>query len=125
MPLSHRHIAAVLVTGWLLLSSSAQANPPESYGESVGRKLGSSLANMTTGALEIPKTMVNTTNDSNVVYGILGGAIKGVVNTGGRLAVGVLDLITAPIPTQAIVYPVVVWDDFSAETRYGPIMKGQ
>ena len=38
----------------------------------------------------------------------------------GRVGVGITDLVTAPIPTYPIVDPLYVWDDYYAETTYGP-----
>lgn len=96
-----------------------KSQQPTTYGGKVGRKASSAFANLTTGWLEIPKNMINTSNQSNVFYGIVGGLFKGVVNMAGRLGVGVADLITIPIPTQPIAYPIYVWDDFDVDTSYG------
>lgn len=117
-------------TGSYMTGSSAaapfvQVPQPETYGETVNRKLISSLANLTTSTLEIPKTVIIINNQSNFAFGFAGGAIKGMINTVGRMGVGILDLITAPIPTKPIVYPLYVWDDFDAETTYGPVFRLQ
>jgi putative exosortase-associated protein (TIGR04073 family) len=94
-----------------------------SYGSKVGNKALSAFANLTTGVLEIPKNMINTTNQSNVFYGIIGGLFKGIVHTAGRLGVGVADLVTIPLPTQPIAYPVYIWEDFDIDTTYGPVFR--
>jgi putative exosortase-associated protein (TIGR04073 family) len=96
---------------------------PTTYGGKVGRKASSAFANLTTGWLEIPKNMINTSNQSNVFYGIVGGLFKGVVNMAGRLGVGVADLITIPIPTKPIAYPVYIWEDFDVDTSYGDVFR--
>lgn len=94
-----------------------------SYGSKVGHKALSAFANLTTSWLELPKNMINTSNDSNVFYGIVGGVFKGVLNMAGRIAVGIGDLITIPLPTQPIAYPVYIWDDFDVDTTFGPAFR--
>jgi hypothetical protein len=34
---------------------------------------------------------------------------------------GTFDLVTFPLPSQSIVKPVYVYDNFRVETQYGPI----
>lgn len=94
-----------------------------SYGEKIGGKAANAFANMTTAPLEIPKNMINTSNKSNVFYGIVGGMFKGVINTAGRLAVGIFDLVTLPVPTVPIAQPAYIWDDFGVDTTYGPAFR--
>lgn len=91
----------------------------QSYGSQVGEKALNGFANLTTAILEIPKNMINTTNDSNIVLGTVGGLMKGIIHTLGRMGVGLADLITAPIPTTPIAQPAYIWDDFDLDTTYG------
>lgn len=114
-----RNAAALLLSATACFSLTVQADESESYGQTVGRKLSTGLANIATSSLEIPKNIVIVNNQSNVIYGFIGGTLKGLLNMGGRIGVGVLDLVSAPIPTQPIVYPLYVWDNFDAETTYG------
>lgn len=100
-----------------------RSQQPTTYGGKVGRKASSALANLTTSWLEVPKNMINTTNQSNVFYGIVGGLFKGLVNMAGRLGVGVADLITIPLPTKPIAYPVYIWEDFDVDTTYGDVFR--
>ncbi|MEQ1636054.1 MAG: exosortase system-associated protein, TIGR04073 family [Methylococcales bacterium] len=99
--------------------SISHAEEHGNYERGVLEKAGNGFANLTTSALEIPKNIINTTNDSNIIFGFFGGMLKGTVNMVGRMGVGLVDLITAPIPTQAIVHPALVWDDFDVDTQYG------
>jgi putative exosortase-associated protein (TIGR04073 family) len=94
-----------------------------SYGSKIGNKALNGFANLTTSMLEIPKNVINTTNQSNIFYGIIGGLIKGVINTIGRMAVGITDLITFPLPTKPIARPVYIWDDFDIDTTYGDVFR--
>lgn len=95
----------------------------QSYGDKVGEKAWSGFTNMNTALFEIPKNIINTTNQSNVAYGFIGGTVKGILNTAGRFISGFTDLITAPIITQPIVQPDPIWIDFDADTTYGPVFR--
>jgi putative exosortase-associated protein (TIGR04073 family) len=119
-------IATVFLSVLILLAPPAihaESFYRPSYGEQVGQKAARSFANLGTAWLEIPKNMINVSNQSNVFYGLTGGLFKGLVNTAGRLGVAVADLVSLPIPTQPIVYPVYVWQDFDADTVYGPAFR--
>lgn len=71
------------------------------------------------------KNVIIVSNESNFAFGFVGGTFKGMVVGAGRMGVGLLDLLTAPIPTYPIVYPAYVWDDFYADTSFGPAFVGQ
>ncbi|MGR9054233.1 MAG: exosortase system-associated protein, TIGR04073 family [Gammaproteobacteria bacterium] len=119
----HRYIAPFVMAGLLALATSVSAEdsfaPDQSYGEKVRHKALNATANMTTSILEVPKNVINTTNDSNLIYGLTGGLFKGVLNMLGRVGVGVADFVTIPLATKPITYPVYVWDDFDVDTTYG------
>jgi putative exosortase-associated protein (TIGR04073 family) len=93
--------------------------PAQSYGDKVGEKALSGFTNINTAFLEIPKNIINTTNESNVAFGVIGGGVKGILNTVGRLLSGVADLVTAPLPTHPIAQPDQIWQDFDVDTTYG------
>ncbi|MEQ1621536.1 MAG: exosortase system-associated protein, TIGR04073 family [Methylococcales bacterium] len=116
-------IRTLFITGLLASSvtlvSANDATDQSSYGSKIGNKALNGFANLATAPLEIPKNIINTTNQSNIFYGVIGGLFKGIVNTGGRIGVGVADLVTFPIPTKPIAYPVYIWDDFDVDTTYG------
>ncbi|MGZ5052094.1 MAG: exosortase system-associated protein, TIGR04073 family [Methylobacter sp.] len=111
--------------GGVAAMPSARVNQTRhrSYGEKVGGKAANAFVNLVSAPLEIPKNMINTSNKSNVFYGIVGGLFKGVINTAGRLGVGVADLITIPLPTLPIAQPAYIWDDFDVDTSYGPAFR--
>ncbi len=94
-----------------------------SYGGKVGNKALNAFANLTAGVLEIPKNIINTTNQSNIVYGVVGGLFKGLIHTGGRIGVGIADLVTIPLPTKPIAQPIYIWEDFDVDTAYGPVFR--
>jgi putative exosortase-associated protein (TIGR04073 family) len=107
----------------LLLATLGAAVPAvqaEDYGTTTTLKLGSGLSNLAMGWLEIPKNMINTSNQTNVLFGISGGLLKGLLHTAGRTLTGAADFLTFPVPTQPIAHPEFVWQKFSEETTYGP-----
>jgi putative exosortase-associated protein (TIGR04073 family) len=107
----------------LLLAGIGAAMPAaraDDYGATTTLKLGSGLSNLTMGWLEIPKNMINTSNQTNVLLGISGGLLKGLLHTIGRTLTGAVDFLTFPLPTQPIAHPTFVWQTFFDETSYGP-----
>lgn len=90
------------------------------YGEMVRAKLASGLTNMSFGLVEIPKNMINTSNETNALLGVTGGLMKGTLHTVGRLLAGGLDFLTFPVPSQPITHPTYVWQQFNVDTSYGP-----
>ncbi|MGR8978944.1 MAG: exosortase system-associated protein, TIGR04073 family [Gammaproteobacteria bacterium] len=95
------------------------------YWIETGAKFANSIANMVASPVEIPKNIINTANDSNLLYGLTGGSVKGIVNMGGRILVGLADFLTFPLPTKPIAYPLYVWEDFDSDTSYGEIFSLQ
>ncbi len=85
-------------------------------------KLQSGIANIATGWLEIPKNInlvgqqPNTPASGAAAIGL--GTLQGGWYTINRMGCGILDLITAIVPTKPSVDPVFVWDDFSRETKF-------
>ncbi|BBA34973.1 uncharacterized protein sS8_3030 [Methylocaldum marinum] len=103
------------------MSSASPAS--DDYGQDVGTKLGSGLSNLALGWVEFPKNIINTTNETNVLFGLSGGFLKGGLHTLGRIASGVVDVLTFPLPTQPITKPGFVWENFDVETQYGPVFQ--
>ncbi len=102
---------------------TAAAKRPESYGATIGKKVGAGFSNIGLGFLEIPKNVINTTNEGNFALGITGGVLKGVLYTCGRVLVGVTDLLTFPVPSAPLTTPQFVWQKFNVETRYNSAFK--
>ncbi|MCF7965692.1 MAG: exosortase system-associated protein, TIGR04073 family [Methylobacter tundripaludum] len=104
-------------------ASGADELQQQGYGGKVGNKAMNAFANLTTGVLEIPKNIINTTNKSNIFYGVVGGLFKGLVHTGGRIGSGIADLVTIPLPTKPIAQPRYIWENFDVDTTYGPVFR--
>lgn len=114
-----RNYLKIAILLGILSAAIEAAAGEESYDIKIRRKLGIGLGNVVTGWLEIPKTMIDTYNRTNFWFALSGGVIKGLVNTGGRVLSGTLDVLTFYVPTQPVPQPALVWQDFDADTRYG------
>ncbi len=108
----------------ITLATATPADEHKPYGERFGHKIVNGLSNMTLSVLEIPKNIINTTNQSNIFYGLTGGLAKGIINMVGRTAAGATDFITSPLPTRQLVEPAYPWQDyFEKDTAYGKVFK--
>ena len=101
----------------------AKVQKPESYEQIISTKLGSGFSNVTLAIMEVPKNVINTSNEVNLALGVTGGLFKGFLHMGGRSLAGVLDLLTFPIPTVPITAPPYPWQDYTHDTRYNPLFK--
>ncbi|MCK5897883.1 MAG: exosortase system-associated protein, TIGR04073 family [Methylococcales bacterium] len=104
-------------------SSYSQNIRERSYSQIVGRKAANGFTNIGTAILEVPKNIINTTNESNLLFGLTGGTIKGLLHMMGRMGAGITDATTMLFPTQPILEPTYPWEDFDKETQYKPIFR--
>lgn len=95
-----------------------QVSSAHSYPVKVGEKLSTGVANIVTGIVEIPKTMIITGRREGATYGMTAGFFIGLVHTLGRTLTGALDVATFLVPTTPIVHTRYVWEDFNNETTY-------
>ncbi len=120
--MKHTTHAALAVLFSITVSTATLADEHKSYGERFGHKVVNGISNMALSVLEIPKNIINTTNQSNIFYGLTGGLAKGIINTVGRTAAGATDLVTSPLPTKQFVEPAYPWQDyFEKDTTYGKV----
>lgn len=117
-----KHInKACLVTALMFLfafSSVSQAENSDGYGNHFQNKLGHGLANMTLGFVEIPKNVINVSDDSGFLMGASVGTLRGILHGVSRTLLGVADFITSPIATGDYVAPGLPWERFTEDTRY-------
>ncbi|SDH72266.1 exosortase system-associated protein, TIGR04073 family [Nitrosomonas sp. Nm132] len=112
---------------FFLSSQSAIAQSYTMYGERMeqsyptmaGEKLMNGIVNAATGFVELPKTIILTSQRDGVPYGLTVGLLTGLIHTVGRTVLGALDAATFFIPTRPTVYPPYIWQDFDRETTYG------
>ncbi|MDD5036146.1 MAG: exosortase system-associated protein, TIGR04073 family [Methylococcaceae bacterium] len=88
------------------------------YPAKIAGKFGLGFINVATGLVEIPKTMVVESSNEGITSGLTLGFVKGVGHMMGRSVLGILDVVSFPIPTRSMVTPPVVWQDFDQETSY-------
>lgn len=100
-------------------SCYAPLSQAEGYMADVGHKFVRGFSNLFGGIGEVPKNIVNASNKTNPVIGGSGGLMMGTLDTLGRTASGIVDVITSPIPTKSLVQPEFVWEDFNHDTKYG------
>jgi len=105
----------------LLLMQSVSFAQADSYFDQVGEKLAVGTSNVALSWLEIPKNILVTSHQHNVLVGVSAGTMKGVLHMMGRTLLGAFDLVTLPIPSESIVKPAYVYQNFKVETRYGPV----
>jgi putative exosortase-associated protein (TIGR04073 family) len=105
----------------MVFSSAAWADDGDglSYPAKIGGKLGIGLMNAATGIVEIPKSMAVESSKEGIGMGMSVGFLKGMTNMLGRSFLGMLDVVSFPLPTKPLVTPPVVFQDFSEETTYG------
>ena len=89
-----------------------------SYPARIGGKIGNGIANVATGFVEIPKTIIVANSEQGPAYAATAGFVTGIVHTVGRTLCGAYDLVTFIIPTKPVVTPDYIWQDFDKETSY-------
>ena len=90
----------------------------DSYPQKMGQKLAVGFANIVTGFVELPKTIIITGKEKGAAYGATAGFGTGIVQMLGRTLFGAADLVTFMIPTKPMIYPEYVWNDIDKETTY-------
>ncbi len=114
-----RNAKSFFLTAVLAMAAYAPASQADGYFSEVGDKVTRGFANLFTGIGEVPKNIVGASKKTNPVVGGTGGLIMGTLDTLGRTASGVFDIITSPLPTKSLVEPAYVWEDFDKDTSYG------
>lgn len=109
----------VFLVAALAVNAYAPASHAEGYIDGVSHKLARGFSNLFTGLGEVPKNMVNASNKTNPVVGSTGGLMMGTIDTLGRTASGIVDVLSSPIPSKSLVQPEFVWNDFNKNTSYG------
>jgi putative exosortase-associated protein (TIGR04073 family) len=101
---------------------SPQAAMAEGYVENTGEKLTTGVANMLTGFVEIPKTVIINNQTQGPVYGMTAGLLKGAWFAVARTGFGLIDTATFWFPGHVNKFtPNVIWKDFDKETVFeGP-----
>ena len=110
-----------LITALVLsfaFSMPSRAENTDGYAEDFQEKLGHGVANMALGFSEIPKNIINVTDDNGILLGVTWGPLRGVFHGVGRTLMGVAEFLTSPFPTGDYVTPGLPWERFTEDTRY-------
>lgn len=108
-------LAACALSGVLMAAPAAHA---ESYLTGFSNKISQGLANIAFGFVELPKNVINISDDQNIFVGMTWGIIRGTAHGVTRTLIGGAELLTSPIPTSDYASPAYVWDRFSEDSRY-------
>jgi len=111
-------IIATVILAWLPLSAMADQQRV-SYGEQISFKALNGLANVATGWIELPKSIISISNEHNVAFGATFSVLQGTMHTLSRTLSGVMDVATFMIPSKPAVHPDFVWEDFDVNSSYG------
>lgn len=113
-----RALTTIIVSVLCFTGSGARAE--DRYGDTVRLKVGSGFSNILLGLLEVPKNIISTSNQANVLLGITGGTVKGTAHALGRTLAGIVDVVSFPVPSPPITHPPFVWQNWYTDTTYGP-----
>ncbi len=116
--MNKKHLFIACALSSALLSASPAYAEEQDYLSGFTSKFSQGLFNTTTGFIELPKNVVNISQDENIFVGLTWGVVRGLLHSVGRTVVGAAELITSPIPTDDYISPPYVWDRFSEDTRY-------
>ncbi len=117
--LNKKLLPFLVACAMILFSQHSFAKDGEiSYPSKIAGKFVIGMMNTTSGIIEIPKSMIVKSDKEGMAIGIPLGFVSGMTNMLGRTLVGMLDVISFPIPTKPMITPPVVFQDFSQETTY-------
>ena len=83
------------------------------YPDGPMRKLGRGVANITTGAAELPLTMEQTAKEEGELAGATVGTLKGIGKAAGRMLAGGFETLTFLFPNPQVGYTPLVYPEFT------------
>ena len=98
-----------------LIFFPAQTALAGSYGADVGSKVAHGITNTSLGVVEVPKNMLMETNTKGLGYGLTTGLLTGIIYGVARTGDGLVELASFPLPSEPLIQPGYVWQDFSTE----------
>jgi len=82
----------------MVVASILSFSLPEALAQDPIKKLGRGIANVLTGALEIPLNIVDAQEEEGYIAAVTYGIVKGVAMTALRTVVGAYEIVTFLIP---------------------------
>lgn len=113
---NNKILTCCALTAALLTASTAHAE--KGYLAGFTQKLNQGVANVATGFIEIPKNVINISDEQNILVGGTWGLLRGTAHGVARTLVGAAELISSPIPSSEFASPAYVWERFSEDSRY-------
>lgn len=86
--------------GPVVIDTPTVARDLSSYRSDVGDKAARGIKNILFGWTELPKQIVDVTQESNPIWGLLAGGFQGSLKAMARTVSGVSDVVTAPIAPE-------------------------
>lgn len=103
----------------VLILGIALTNVYEADAQDAKSKLRRGIGNLTTGWMEIPKSVMDETQKTNLIIGATWGLLSGLVCATGRTAVGACEVATFPAPLkngyEPIIEPEFAFSDMSTD----------
>lgn len=116
--MNKKNLFTACVLASALISGQSAFADEHDYLSGFTSKVNQGFFNTTTGFIELPKNVINISQDQNIFVGFTWGILRGTAHAVSRTLVGAAELITSPIPTDDYISPPYVWDRFSEDTRY-------
>ena len=113
-----KSVVASVILAVMMIGVSVQAAPDDPWVMKPVEKLGRGIANVAFGPLEILIRGWDVTQELGGIAGITYGPLKGVAYCIAREGVGVIDIVTFPVPL-----PDCPEDPEGFGAGYGPIMR--
>ena len=113
-----KSVVASVILAVMMIGVSVQAAPDDPWVMKPVEKLGRGIANVAFGPLEILIRGWDVTQELGGIAGITYGPLKGVAYCIAREVVGVIDIVTFPVPL-----PDCPEDPEGFGAGYGPIMR--
>lgn len=113
-----KSVVASVILAVMMIGVSVQAAPDDPWVMKPVEKLGRGIANVAFGPLEILIRGWDVTQELGGIAGITYGPLKGVAHCIAREVVGVIDIVTFPVPL-----PDCPEDPEGFGAGYGPIMR--
>ncbi|MBK9554211.1 MAG: exosortase system-associated protein, TIGR04073 family [Saprospiraceae bacterium] len=113
----NKFLAACILFGALVTAPATYA-AEEDVVEYFPKKVLQGFTNIATGFIELPKNIINITNEHNIFVGMTWGVLRGTAQAISRTFVGTAELLTSPFQTGELNSPAFVWERFSEDSRF-------
>ncbi len=118
----NKFLAVCILSSVLITAPAAYADAEDYFTDYLPNKFPNKalqgFVNIYTGLIEIPKNIINISNEHNIFVGVTWGLLRGTAQGISRTLLGVGEFFTSPIPTGEFNSPPYVWERFSEDSRF-------